>query len=227
MSRQRTFSPALPDSLPSQLSAARPPAWLAPWMPSLWRQAPPPATAGHSPTPCRSPAHSSLNSPPPVSPGQVKSPISRKVTSRVHPSVCWSELITSLHLWEQSIFSEGGVKSFPIDEVITLTPTLLFLQVRGDATRGGGAGGGGYWRLVRVREEGPITSTAACPAPNHRHPACCRHISLKPHPSASPASCPLPGRWSSCVLSLKTHGGAAAGLHGNGCCRANAGGVCN
>lgn len=64
MSRQRKFSPPLPGSLPSQLSAARPPAWLAPWMPSLWQQAPPPAAAGYSPRPtCRGPAPFSLPSP--------------------------------------------------------------------------------------------------------------------------------------------------------------------
>ncbi len=36
MSHQRKFSLALPGSLPSQLSVARLPAWLAPWMLSLW-----------------------------------------------------------------------------------------------------------------------------------------------------------------------------------------------
>lgn len=48
MSHHRKSSPALPDSLPSQLSAARPPAWPAPWMLYLWRQSPPPAVADYS-----------------------------------------------------------------------------------------------------------------------------------------------------------------------------------
>lgn len=63
MSRQRKFSLALPGSLPSQPSAARPPAWLAPWMPSLRRQAPPLAAVGYSQPPCRDPAPFSLLSP--------------------------------------------------------------------------------------------------------------------------------------------------------------------
>lgn len=89
MSLQRKFFPPLPDLLPFQPSAALPQAWLAPWMPSLWRQAPPRATADYNPPRCRSPAPLSLLSPS-VSPGQVKSPLMSPLTC-LHETIAPSD----------------------------------------------------------------------------------------------------------------------------------------